>query len=146
MSKIQKFNFELGIFPQRLYVYIGDDMELIEKAIVRDSGETQKAVHKQVRGGYAGLTFTYKGGFIGIIFREGFQLNLGIVAHESFHAVEYLYQRVGIPYCEHTSESYAYMLEFIVNKITDKVIAIENKNTSVPVPTENFEGGSQSKV
>lgn len=121
-------------------------MELIEKAIVRDSGETQKAVHKQVRGGYAGLTFIHKGGFIGIIFREGFQLNLGIVAHESFHAVEYLYQRVGIPYCEHTSESYAYMLEFIVNKITDKVIANENKNTPVPVPTENCEGGSQPKI
>ena len=41
----------------------------------------------------------------------------GLIAHESFHAVEFLMDAIEVP----TGEAWAYLLQYIVNSITNKI-------------------------
>lgn len=41
----------------------------------------------------------------------------GIVAHEAFHAVVYLFKKIGIQFCYESEEAYAYALEYLTNEI-----------------------------
>jgi hypothetical protein len=42
---------------------------------------------------------------------------LGVVAHEVFHAVEFLFEIIGIKHCDESSEAWAYMIEYLTNEI-----------------------------
>ncbi|TXG86622.1 MAG: hypothetical protein E6R13_00150 [Spirochaetes bacterium] len=44
---------------------------------------------------------------------------LGIVAHESFHAAFSMLDHVGMRCCFDTEEAYAYLIQHIVNKVID---------------------------
>jgi hypothetical protein len=43
--------------------------------------------------------------------------NPGIVAHEAFHAIVFLFKKIGISFCYESEEAYAYALEYLTNEI-----------------------------
>lgn len=61
-------------------------------------------------------TFKLKTGCILIRFKDNIN-NPGIVAHEAFHAIVYLFEKIGIEYAYESEEAYAYALEYLTNQI-----------------------------
>lgn len=43
----------------------------------------------------------------------------GTLAHEIFHVVCYIMEKVGISLCHESDEAYAYLIGFITNKVND---------------------------
>lgn len=72
-------------------------------------------------------TFKLKTGCILIGFKDDID-NPGIVAHEAFHAIVYLFDKIGIEYAYESEEAYAYALEYLTNQIL-KIKADENDNS-----------------
>ena len=64
-------------------------------------------------------------GAIAIRFKDNID-NVGIVAHESFHAVVFLFKKIGIEFCYESEEAYTYLLEYLINQIL-KIKEDENK-------------------
>lgn len=54
--------------------------------------------------------------------------NPGIVAHEAFHAVVFLFKKIGISFCYESEEAYTYALEYLTNQIL-KLKTDEDDNT-----------------
>lgn len=61
-------------------------------------------------------TFKLKTGCILIRFKDDID-NPGIVAHEAFHAVVFLFKKIGIQFCYESEEAYTYALEYLTNQI-----------------------------
>ena len=57
--------------------------------------------------------------------------NEGIIAHEAFHIVEYILEDVGIRHCEQTTEVYGYLLQWVVDEITEFIASNPNDPESV---------------
>lgn len=72
-------------------------------------------------------TFKLKTGCILIRFKDDID-NPGIVAHEAFHAIVYLFEKIGIEYAYESEEAYAYALEYLTNQIL-KIKTDENNNS-----------------
>ena len=43
--------------------------------------------------------------------------NPGIIAHEAFHAVIFLFEKIGIKFSYDSEEAYAYLIEYLTNEI-----------------------------
>lgn len=41
----------------------------------------------------------------------------GIIAHEMFHCVEFVFEKIGIIHCDETSETFAYYLDYLVEQV-----------------------------
>ena len=61
-------------------------------------------------------TFKLKTGCILIRFKDDID-SPGIVAHEAFHAIVYLFEKIGIEFAYESEEAYAYALEYLTNQI-----------------------------
>lgn len=72
-------------------------------------------------------TFKLKTGCILIRFKDNID-NPGIVAHEAFHAIVYLFEKIGIDFAYESEEAYAYALEYLTNQIL-KIKTDENDNS-----------------
>lgn len=57
--------------------------------------------------------------------------NVGIVAHEAFHAIIFLFKKIGIDFCYESEEAYAYALEYLTNEIL-KIKKDENVDMGEP--------------
>lgn len=45
----------------------------------------------------------------------------GVLAHEIFHAVEFVLDRIGLPHTLETGEAYAYLIDYITTEIYKKL-------------------------
>lgn len=61
-------------------------------------------------------THKLKTGAIIIRFKDDID-DAGIVAHESLHAVVFLFKKIGIEFSYESEEAYAYTLEYLTNQI-----------------------------
>lgn len=46
----------------------------------------------------------------------------GTVSHEIFHAVDFIFQRIGVSLCLQSGESYAYLIGYITEQFYSKLI------------------------
>jgi hypothetical protein len=54
----------------------------------------------------------------------------GLIAHEAFHAIETLFEHIGIEHnMDNSGEAWAYLLEYIVNYINCEIIKYGKKRT-----------------
>lgn len=44
-----------------------------------------------------------------------------VAAHEIFHAVEFLFEKVGVKHSEETSEAWAYQIEYLIKQLYKKI-------------------------
>lgn len=61
-------------------------------------------------------THKMRSGAILIRFKDDID-NPGIVAHEAFHAIVFLFKKIGIQFCYESEEAYTYALEYLTNQI-----------------------------
>ena len=65
-------------------------------------------------GAYDAKTVMFSTGQTVIHFKT---IDEGIVAHEVFHAVDFLMERIGCRLAEDSNEAYAYLVQYLTNKI-----------------------------
>lgn len=65
---------------------------------------------------YNGMTYMFEGGVTCINFKN---FTPGVLSHEAFHAVHFLMDAIDMPLSQDSSEAYAYLLGYIVNKVTE---------------------------
>lgn len=51
-----------------------------------------------------------------IVFHECEEMNVGIIAHECYHAAYRVWQKIGAVHDDYGDEAFAYFLEFVVNE------------------------------
>lgn len=105
----------LDIYGHDIVVSIGqsdDDLyEQIQENISRKQFDKHMANQKSIA-----TTHKLKTGSILIRFKDDIN-DPGIVAHEAFHAVVFLFKKIGIDFVYESEEAYAYTLEYLTNQI-----------------------------
>jgi len=105
----------LDVYGHDIVVSIGqsdDDLyEQIQENISRKQFDKHMANQKSTA-----TTHKLKTGSILIRFKDDID-NAGIVAHEAFHAVVFLFKKIGIDFAYESEEAYAYTLEYLTNQI-----------------------------
>lgn len=56
-----------------------------------------------------------------IIIIKGEQTKFEYIAHEIFHAVEYHFEKIGLPHSESSSEAWAYYIQFLTKEILENL-------------------------
>ena len=109
---------ELGVYNEVIYFIDSDPITMIEahNKLFDDPIDKDYA-------GYGGGCFNSKlnGKDMVVIWVE----DKKHIPHEAMHATQIIMKYVGIPLCDETSEAYAYLLGYIVDKCKDKVKSIE---------------------
>ena len=105
----------LDVYGHDIVISIGqsdDDLyEQIKENISIKQFDKHMANQKSIA-----TTHKLKTGSILIRFKDDID-NPGIVAHEAFHAVVFLFKKIGIDFVYESEEAYAYTLEYLTNQI-----------------------------
>lgn len=105
----------LDVYGHDIVVSIGqsdDDLyKRIEENISKKDFDKYVANQKAIA-----TTHKLRTGGILIRFKDNID-NPGIVAHEAFHAIVFLFKKIGIEYAYESEEAYAYTLEYLTNQI-----------------------------
>jgi hypothetical protein len=105
----------LDVYGHDIVVSIGqsdDDLyEHIQENIPRKQFNKHMTNQKSIA-----TTHKLKTGSILIRFKDDIN-DPGIVAHEAFHAVVFLFKKIGIDFVYESEEAYAYTLEYLTNQI-----------------------------
>lgn len=119
----------LDVYGHDIVVSIGqsdDDLyKRIEENISRKQFDKHMANQKAIA-----TTHKLKTGAILIRFKDNID-DAGIVAHESLHAVVFLFKKIGIDFAYESEEAYAYTLEYLTNQIL-KIKQDENTHMGRP--------------
>jgi DNA primase len=105
-------------------------LEVYGHDVVVSIGQTDKDLYEQIKENISKKDFkkymakqtaiatTHKLRTGGILIRFNDNIdNPGIVAHEAFHAIVFLFKKIGISFCYESEEAYAYALEYLINQI-----------------------------
>lgn len=105
-------------------------IEVYGHDIVVSIGQTDKDLYEQIKENISKKQFkkhmakqtsiatTHKLATGGILIRFKDDINdPGIVAHEAFHAIVFLFKKIGIQFCYESEEAYTYALEYLINQI-----------------------------
>ena len=110
-----------GIFPFEIMVCFGDKSKMfksLEKYISKcDLIDFKKRTFKK------GCYSMFNGGQSLIwIYRKPLDIqDLSLLNHEIFHAVTYILERVGITLSESSEETYAYLTQYLTEKIYNEL-------------------------
>jgi len=119
----------LDVYGHDIVISIGqsdDDLyEQIKENISRKQFDKHMANQKSIA-----TTHKLKTGAILIRFKDDIN-DPGIVAHEAFHAVVFLFKKIGIDFAYESEEAYAYTLEYLTNQIL-KIKQDENMDLGEP--------------
>jgi hypothetical protein len=105
-------------------------LEVYGHDVVVSIGQTDEDLYEQIKENISKKDFkkhmakqtaiatTHKLRTGGILIRFSDNIdNPGIVAHEAFHAIVFLFKKIGISFCYESEEAYAYTLEYLTNQI-----------------------------
>ena len=105
----------LEVFAHDIIISVGqsdeDLYEQIQENISRKDFDKHMANQKSIA-----TTHKLRTGSILIRFKDDIN-DPGIVAHEAFHAIVFLFKKIGIDFCYESEEAYAYSLEYLTNQI-----------------------------
>ena len=119
----------LDIYGHDIAVSIGQTDNDLYEQIKENISEKDFKKHMTNQTAIA-TTHKFKNGSIFIRFKDDID-NPGIVAHEAFHAIVFLFKKIGISFCYESEEAYTYALEYLTNEIL-KIKTDENNNTCEP--------------
>lgn len=104
------------IYPSNIYIFKGFTYETAFHDLTSISEDTLKII-TSIMFQNPGYTIMIPDGSVIILLRSDMCKDVSIIAHEAFHAVEFIMERVGILHSPETSEAFAYLLGYIVKKI-----------------------------
>lgn len=102
------------IYPCNIYVFKGFTFEEAKKDLLEICGEDYSIYINDNTFNTLGHTIKTPNGTILIMLREN---NIPTIAHEAFHATEFIMEYIDTPLNQSTSEPYAYLLGYIVEQI-----------------------------
>ena len=105
----------IDVYGHDIVVSIGQSDVDLYRELQENISEKQFDKHMANQKSIA-TTHKLKTGCILIRFKDDID-NPGIVAHEAFHAIVFLFKKIGIEYCYESEEAYAYSLEYLTNQI-----------------------------
>ncbi len=105
----------LDVYGHDIVVSIGQSDDALYAQIKENISRKQFDKHMANQKSIA-TTHKLKTGAILIKFRDDID-DPGIVAHEAFHAVVFLFKKIGIDFAYESEEAYAYTLEYLTNQI-----------------------------
>lgn len=109
---------QMPIYPLNLMICKGVDYDEIV-AYVKEFGKPEDLalLHESHFTDSRGRTILLHSGHVLIWLNKDNVNDVGIIAHEAFHAVEFVLEYVGIIHCTESSEAFAYLLTYIVEQI-----------------------------
>jgi len=108
------------VYPFDLVVGINEEYESFSKYLTDRLPNVICPEVKQFEGTYEARTLMFSGGQTAILFND---TTPKTIAHEIFHAVEFLFRRIGIGLVYDSGESYAYLIGYI----TDEIYKMKNE-------------------
>lgn len=104
------------IYPCNIYVFKGHTLETARKDLEQIYAEYYKYLTPE-QFNTPGHTILFPDGSIVILLSEECADNIPIIAHEAFHATEFVMEYIGCKLDNSSSEPYAYLLTYIVEQI-----------------------------
>jgi hypothetical protein len=105
----------LDVYGHDIVVSIGQTDEDLYEEIKENLSKKDFDKHVANQKAIA-TTHKLRSGCILIRFKDDID-NPGIVAHEAFHAIVYLFKKIGIDFVYESEEAYTYALEYLTNQI-----------------------------
>lgn len=113
MSKC--FYIEPTIYPYYVYVCIGSVKEALDY-FQKQVEEDPEILDEHITGDYCAYTLRLPNGDICMHILNTDNL-VPVIVHESFHVVEFVFNRIDITHTIETSEAFAYYLQYIFTQI-----------------------------
>lgn len=115
---------ENPIYPQSVIVFRGEDSKkmfsFFKKSLGKDEWKKHKNRIQQVfNSNYAGMTLSIIDSHCLIHLTE--EAGSGCIAHEAFHATEFIFKDLDIKFGKVPNEPYAYFLGFLVKEIVNNL-------------------------
>ena len=108
----------LVIYPFDVLVSLGEEHSVVVKTIKKSNYELDHEKTESLWMKGVGRTVMLKGGQTVIRLDNK---NQGIIAHEVFHAVHFIFDKIGIELCQESGESFAYLIQYLVSEINKKM-------------------------
>ncbi|MFA6096718.1 MAG: hypothetical protein WC788_03780 [Candidatus Paceibacterota bacterium] len=118
MKKKQHFVISWGIYPFDVMISIGTTTEEVIKAITKLGCELSDNEKKLLEVTGRGRTVMLENGQTVIRLKSYSQ---SVLAHEIFHAVCFLFDRIGITFSSDSDEAFAYAIEYLTREINYKI-------------------------
>lgn len=111
------FKIPYVIYPFSVEVSIEEDDQVLRKRYKNkmDPEELEALLEDE----YVAKAYMVKNGRTFIRFNQ--YPTAGILAHEAFHCLVFLFRRIGLELGPDSDEAWAYLLEYLVNEITSKI-------------------------
>lgn len=106
-------------YPFDVMINVGTTTEDVIKKITKLGYELNDIEKKKLEMHGVGRTVMLDGGQTIIILKKYDQ---AIMAHEIFHAVCMLFDKIGINFSEDSDEAYAYAIEYLTREVNRKII------------------------
>lgn len=103
------------IYPCNIYIFEGFTWETAQEHLEKIYSD-YKIIMKGSEFTNPGYTIRFPDGSVIILIRE---FNVNIIAHEAFHAVEAIMEYIGCELTNSSSEPWAYLLGYIVEKMIE---------------------------
>lgn len=114
----EKIKIELEIYPSTVYVYLGlTGNQIMEDVMTFYKNVDTSIINNDKFDDHAGYTILIPDGTIILSVRKDYINDIGVIVHEAFHATEYILSYAGMKLSNDSSEAYAYLLEYLINKI-----------------------------
>lgn len=121
MKKKQKsFIIPWHIFPFDVAVFLGTERKDVLSAIGKRYNLSDEEKDLLVMKGTGRFVILYGGQSV-LWLKDYPDKGSGILAHEIFHAVYYLLDRIGIKITDDSDELVAYMIQYLTNEINKKL-------------------------
>ena len=119
MKNIKPFIVNHGTYPFDIMVFIDKSDEVVYKELSKhlDLTDEDKEILKCEGNG---RTVMLEAGQTVMRIKNGKQFH-ETIAHEIFHAVEFLFRRIKIKLNEDSDEAYAYQIQYITKQVYEKL-------------------------
>ena len=124
-NKSINFVIDYVVYPFELMVSMGEDKEVFKKRLKKRLPEDMRheVEDEFCNTEFQAQTVMFSGGMTAVWFRECpiKASQYALIAHEVFHAVDFLFQRINIKLSNDSNEAYAYLLQYITEQIYKKL-------------------------
>lgn len=117
------FIIPLVVYPFDLAVSINQSNDDIEKSLNKYSIDYTDVNVRSESSTRKGRTIIFKGNqtLIRMFEFKKDSIHYGYLAHEIFHAAEFIMERIGMKLCSKSDEAYAYLIQYITQEIHKKL-------------------------
>jgi hypothetical protein len=114
------FIISYEVYPFDVLVSLNQTDDEVEKLLKKKLPDDQ---HDEIaivfKNNSNARTVMFSGGQTFIRFNE--HPGYGLIAHEVFHAVNYLFDRIGITLSDDSGEAWAYLIQYLMYNITNNI-------------------------